>query len=1105
MPDVASWLTQMGLGKHIETFTKNEVDWEALQLLSDDDLKEMGLPLGPRRKIFEALAVHRASSEKSHSSRSQAERRQLTVLFVDLVGSTELSQKLDPEEMRDLIGSFQHAVTSEIIRYSGYVAKLMGDGILAYFGWPRGQENDAERAVRAGMASAAAVANLRRPEGQSLAARIGIATGLVVVGDMIGQGAAQEEAVVGQSPNLAARLQSLARPGTVLVSHTTRTLVRKTFDLENLGLKDIKGFSAPVQVWRVLGEKGPYARLEELQEASGPIVGREHELGQLEELWRRAIDGNGQVVDIRGEAGIGKSRLLAAFRQRLTKHPHAELRYFCSPYHVNSSLHPVLVQIEQAAGWVADDSIETKLRKLREFLQAPDPIATVPLIAEALSLDYRGHYPPLKLTPQLLKTRTLEALVADVRRRADREPVLMCIEDAHWIDPTTREWLELLVKHLAQARAFLIMTARPEYQSPWSGVANATSLHLDRLAMKEVKALIDNVAAGTALPSEASQLILDKSEGVPLFIEELTKAFLDTGILVERQGDMATQSFSLLAVPSTLQESLVARLDKLPSAKDIAQTAACIGRTFQQRLLAAVTGSSRPQLAAALSQLEGAGIIFRNGAGVDASYTFKHALIQETAYQTLLKSRRAEIHAAIAKALEAHFPELAEIEPEILGYHYTAAGVPDTAASYWLKAGRKALMRSGNPEAIALLKRGLGLIKNLSENEARLRLEIELQTSLGVALMGSKGYGSPDVLEAFSQARRSSEKLDDDTQLFKALCGEASYYMISGNLRASDALGQRAMEIARKSGDQALLLEAHHRQWATKFFMGDYAASNLHTAFGLSTYDPDVHHQLAYIYTGHDPGTCCRNYSAYVLWLGGHADQALERSLEAVAMAERVGHPLSLSQSLMSKSAIHMWRGETREARECCDRTFDLCRKYGFPLSKSEGRFQSGWAIAEGGDPRAGVIELRAGIESMRATGAAMGMPHFLAILAWALGETGEIVEGLATAEEALSIAAQTGANYDLPEVLRIKAELLLRQSKEAEAESQLKQAITAARADGSRSSELRASMSLARVHRSHGRLAAAQKLLRPIYESFTEGFGTRDLRHAAELLSEIS
>ena len=1108
MPDVAAWLTQIGLAKYIETFSTHEVDWEALQLLSESDLKALGLPLGPRRKIIDALAAHAANASKTHPSRPYAERRQLTVVFVDLKGSTELSQTLDPEEMRDLIGAFQTAVTDAITRYGGYVAKFMGDGILAYFGWPQAQENDAERAVRAGRDAAAAVMKLKAPGGQILAARVGISTGLVVVGDLIGRGSAQEEAVVGETPNLAARLQSLAQPGTVLVSDHTMKLVRRAFKLESLGFKELKGFSAPVQVWRVLGEKGPYAHLEELQAASGPLVGRGDELALLEDLWQRSVNSKGQVVHIMGEAGIGKSRLLAALRQRLTKFAHSDLRYFCSPYHVNSSLYPVLRQIELAAGWQTSDSIGEKLQKLRELLQNifADPTTAVSLLAEAMSLDYREHYPPLELTPQLLKARTLDALLTHVRQLAERDPVLMCVEDAHWIDPTTREWLELTVKQLTGNRIFLIITARPEFQSPWSDLPNFTDLKLDRLAFNDAKALIDNVAAGKMIPADASQLILDKTEGVPLFIEELTKSLLESGILVEgRDRYGLSQSFSTLAVPSTLQESLVSRLDKLPSAKEIAQTASCIGRSFPQRLLAAVTPSSRPELGEALSQLENAGLIFREGSAADLSYTFKHALIQETAYQTLLKSRRVEIHAAIARVLEAQFPEIAESEPELLGHHYTAAGLAELAASNWLKAGRKALMRSANAEAIALLKRGLMLLGGLPHSEARLRMEIELQTSSGVALMGSKGYGSPEVLEAFSQARTLSEKLGDDAWLFKALCGEASYYMISGNLRASDALGQRAMQIARRTGDQALLIEAHHRQWATKFFMGDYAASNVHTAFGLATYDPELHHQLTYTYTGHDPGVCCRNYSAYVLWLCGHVDQALKQGHEGVAMAERVGHPLSLSQSLMSRSGIHIWRGETAEALECCERTFDLCNKYGFPLSGSEGRFQRGWALAEAGDLRAGVIELRAGIAGIRATGAAMAMPHYLAILAWALGETGETAEGLAVAEEALTIATETGANYDLPEVLRIKGGLLLKQNNEEGAEAFLRKAIAAAKVDGSRSLELRACTSLARLFRLNGRVDTARNLLRPVYESFTEGFGTKDLKAAETLLSERS
>jgi class 3 adenylate cyclase/predicted ATPase len=1112
MPDIASWLTDRGLGKYIETFIANEVDRTTLQHLTEDDLRELGLPVGARRKILAAIAAEAAvpiasAAPSLTARRGQPERRQLTVMFIDLVGSTELSRQLDPEEMRDIIGSYHNAVSKEIKAYEGHVAKLMGDGVLAYFGWPRAHEDDAERATRAGLATLVATAKLTTPDGKLLAARIGIATGLVVVGDLIGEGSAQEEAVVGETPNLAARLQASAQPNSVVISDITHRLVKGLFDAIDLGPSELKGFGAGERAWRIVGESGAVSRFEALHVGVTPLVGRIQELERLVQSWRQARTGKGQVILLSGEPGIGKSRLIAAFHEQLRAEQHIRLRYFCSPYHMNSALHPVIHQLERAAGLNREDSASTKLDKLETLLRQTlsDITQAGPLLAELLSIDAAVRYPPMNLTAQAKKARTLDSLLQLLRRLAAHEPVMMLIEDVHWIDPTTREWLDMVVDRLNNLPVLLVITFRPEFEPPWTKFPHVTSIQLKRLSAEQGSAIVERLAGGKPLPPEVENQILAKTEGVPLFVEELTKTVLESGLLVDAGDHYALSGpLSPFAIPSTLQDSLMARLDRLSPVKELAQIGACIGRVFHYRVLAAVTGFDDARLGSALQQLENSELLFRNGLPPEASYTFKHALVQDTAYQSLLKSRRRQVHSLIASTLESKFTDIAKTEPETLAHHYTAAGLDAKAVAYWVQAGQQALKRSANVEAIAHLNKGLELIASLPESEGRLWQEIQLQSSLGVTMMAAKGFGSPDVLQAFSKARILSEKLGDKKQLFVALCGEASYHMISGNLAASDALGRQCLEIADALSDENLLLEAHHRQWATKLFMGDYAAAEDHAEYGIATYGPSRHHHLTYIYTGHDPGVCCRNYSAEMLWIRGYADQAVARGLEAKALAEHLAHPFTKVLALANCSYVHLLRREADPAHRLLDEWVPLSKELVLPLSISMGQFQRGWALAEGGRPAEGVREMREGIAAIRATGAEMGMPFLLCILARTCGNAGQPGKGLEVLEQALKIA-EAGAKSKLAELLRTKGDLLLQLNpRDDAAEAWLQQAMIMARNEYTKSLELRAAASLSLMYNRQGRNREARKLLTPVYAWFTEGLHTRDLLDAKELIDQL-
>ena len=1115
MPDVASWLASLGLDKYIEAFSANEIDFDSLRHLSEDDLKELGLPIGPRRKVLaaigkledEAKSVSRfAVAPSSAPYRREAERRQLTVMFVDLVGSTALSQRLDPEEMRSIIQSYQNRVSAEIKRFEGHVAKLMGDGVLAYFGWPQAHEDDAERAIRAGLATTTAIAALAAPQGDPLAARIGIATGLVVVGDLAGEGPAQEEAVVGETPNLAARLQVLAEPNTVVVAEGTQRLVVGLFEMVDLGHRDLKGFAAPVRAWRIAREAVAEGRFDALHGVATPLVGRAAEVQLLLDCWQQARAGKGQVVLLSGEPGIGKSRLIAALQERLDREPYARLRYFCSPYHVNSALHPIIKQLERAAGVNRDDDTDTKLDKLEVMLRriVSDIDEPARLLAELLSIDAADRYAPVNLAGPARKARTLGVLTQLFRELAAHQPVVAIVEDAHWIDPTTSEWLGMVIEAIRDLPVLLVISFRPEFQLPWAQSSHISALSLGRLGRDEGAAIADRVAEGKALPPEVKNQILAKTEGVPLFVEELTKTVLESGLLVDA-GDRFALSGPLppFAIPATLQDSLMARLDRLDLVKEVAQTGACIGRIFHHQLLAAVIGSNHAQLDSALLKLEESELVFRHGTPPEAHYTFKHALVQDTAYQSLLKSRRQQIHANIASTLQSQFSEIVEAEPETLAHHYTAAGLTEQAVAYWLKAGQQAQKRSANLEALAHLGRGLELVTSLPDSEDHLRQEIRLQTAVAVTMMAARGWGAPEVLHACTRARVLCEKLGDTEQLFVALCGEASYHMISGNLRASDELGCRCLELVQASGDHSLLLEAHHRQWATKFYMGDAAAADHHIGHGIAMYDPHRDHALTYRYTGHDPGVCCRSYSARNLWLRGYADQAIARGEEAVALAERVSHPLTQVLAQHTLGYVHLLRREPDAARRCLDKSIAQSKEFGFQLSVSECRFLVGWALAQQEHRAEGLAEMREALAAITATGAGVALQYYLCILAQS-GEEREAREGLDLLERALVIA-EAGAKYQLPELLRTKGELLLRlNSRDNAAEHWFRLAVATARDQGTRSLELRAALSLARMYGAQHRSKEARDVLFPVYAWFTEGFDTPDLIDTKELLDQL-
>ena len=738
--EVGAWLRNLGLGRYEAAFRENEIDAEVLPDLTDADLEKLGVVMGHRKRLLKAIADLSSSDHDPASSgqravkiepepRDTAERRQLTVMFCDLVGSTAMSARLDPEDMRGVIAAYHKCCSALIMRNKGFVAKYMGDGVLAYFGYPEAHEHDAEHAVRAGLTIAEAAPKLNTVTAEPLHVRVGIATGVVVVGDLLGSGEAQERGVVGDTPNLAARLQSIAVPDTVVIAESTRKLLGDLFELRELGAQDLKGVAGPARAYAALRASSQESRFEALH-AGGltPLVGREEETELMQRRWSSAKTGEGQVVLLSGEAGIGKSRLTAALLERFASEPHTRLRYFCSPQHTDSALYPIISQMERAAGLAHDDAPQAKLDKLDAVLaRTSTSTQDATLFAEMLSLPNDGRYPALELAPQHRRQRTLVALGSQLEALTRASPVLMIFEDAQWTDPTSLEAFGRTVDQIAGLRALLIVTFRPEFEPPWIGRPYVTSLTLNRLTQRDVNAVIDGVVGDKLIPTSVRQDIIERTDGIPLFVEEMTKVVLEAETEGEARRTIAAVPSPALAVPASLHASLMARLDRLGSAKEAAQIGAAIGREFSHALLTSVAGKPAAELNSALDRLIAAGLLFRKGVPPDATYLFKHALVQDAAYGTLLRVKRQELHRGVFSVLQRDYPELKANQPEMLAHHCAAGGMPTEAIEFYLAASRRATAALNTVEASAHLKRGTALLEQLPSAHPR---KLELQNQL---------------------------------------------------------------------------------------------------------------------------------------------------------------------------------------------------------------------------------------------------------------------------------------------------------------------------------------------------------------------------------------
>ena len=1112
--DVGDWLRKLGLEQYAAAFRDNAIDSSVLPGLTAEDLKDLGVTLvGHRRRLLDAIgalgqeAVCAPSAAPIPAAAAEAERRQLTVLFCDLAGSTELAARLDPEDLRAIINAYHQAVAAVLTGFGGFVAKYMGDGILAYFGYPQAHEEDCERAVRAGLAIVDAVSGLDLSE--QLAVRIGIATGLVVVGDLIGAGAAQEQAVVGETPNLAARLQGLAAPNAIVIADATRRQIGSLFEIDDLGPQALKGFAAGQRVWRVVGESGVASRFEALRSGATPLVGRDEEIDLLLRRWAQAKAGEGRVVLISAEPGIGKSRLAEALEERIAAEPHTRLRYFCSPHHQDSALHPVIGQLERTAGFNRDDSAATKQQKLAALL-AESPPDELSLVAELLSLPAMETRSELELTPQRRKEQTFEALLGGLERLSRRTPVLMLFEDLHWMDPTSRELLDRTIARVERLPVLLVATFRPEYQPPWTGQPHVTMLALNRLGRRDGALLVAQLVGNAGLPADLIDEIVERTDGVPLFLEEVTKVVIETaaGSDAAARGTLAAIPGARLAVPATLQASLMARLDRLgPVPKEIAQIGAAIGREFPYELLSAVAPHGESETQAALARLVAAGLVFQRGTPPTAEYQFKHALVQDTAYGMLLRGPRQALHARVADAIEAHSPETAETQPELVAFHYTEAGLEAPAIVYWRRAGERAAKRAANIEAIEHLRRGLALLESLPERGAHAEEELRLLIALGPALMSTMTTAAPEIQDVYGRARQLARDTGKVAELFATVWGSWLVANTKGNREAALNCTAELFSIARDQNNPGYLLQAHHCAWPMEMAIGNIRAAHEHAEAGLPLYSKAMHRDHAVLYGGHDPAVCGYLSDSGSLQMLGQPDRSLVQLDQGLALARELAHPPSLIHALGFGAETCFLRRDPGRIVTLVADWLPLVSRYSSTVGVANAMMTRGWALVMLGEREAGLAELRDGLDRWRSTGSKFFGPVRFGRAVEAFLEMGQVGEATALLGEAFDVMASTSERWFEAELHRLKGLVLAAGSRDQqpEAAASFQRAIDVARSQGARLFELRAAMALCRQQGDPEESQRRYALLASVYRRFTEGFETPDLVEAKALLAELA
>ena len=1107
--DIASWLRQMGLEQYESVFRAHAIEGSVLPSLTAEDLKDLGVELvGHRRKLLDAIAaLHTAPTPVSGQQATMpagAERRHLTLSFCDLVASTPLSTRFDPEDLREIIGAYHRQVADCVAAFDGFVAKYMGDGVLAYFGYPQAHEDDAERAVRSALALTTAVAQVASP--LPLRVRIGIASGLVVVGDLVGTGEAQERGIVGETPNLAARLQALAEPNGIFVADGTRREIGALFEVCDLGPQTLAGFAEPQRAWRIIGEDRELSRFEALRSGATPLVGRDEEIALLRRRWARARDGEGNAVLIGGEAGVGKLRLSAAFFEHIREEPHLRLRHFCSPYHQDSALHPIIVRLERAAGFAPDDPPERRLDRLEALLALTAPSTEeLALFAELLSLPDAARYRPLDMTPQRKKEKTFEAWFRQLECFARQQPIILLFEDLHWLDPSSGELLDLLIEKIEGWPVLLIATFRPDFQPRWTGEPQVTTLSLTRLNRQHSAELVARVAdpAG-ALPSDLAAEIVERCDGVPLFLEELTKATIEQAAAPERAHSLVGAVPRPGAVPATLQASLMARLDRLgAAARELAQVGAAIGREFTFELLVALDTRDRDTLEDALSRLVSAGLVFQRGALPQATFLFKHALVQDAAYGSLLRERRRLLHGRIADALLAAKPAGA---PEIVAHHLQNAGHASRAIGYWREAGERAVLRAANREAIEHFHRVLALLKSEPESAERWRDELAVLSQLVPALMHVHGWTAPEVGKAAESAAAVGRRLKSSADIAPSIANLWLYQFSRLRLDLAEEISADLFRIAGELDDPEIRLQACHCAWPTAYQRGHFVTASEQIEAGLRLYDEKRHAHHRNVYLGHDPAACALGTNASVQVALGYLDRASRLEAEAISFADQLQHPPTLAVVLWLVCEARASRRGTTDICAPAQRLLELSEANGLLQPRAHALMSLGWALSLSGDGPEGIAKLQEAAGTVRRIGHQRYLMPARWLMAEALLAAARYAEGLQEVNDAIDMAAKAGVALFDARLHQVRAGLLLHvdPSGTQAAEMSLRHAIAVAQGQGAKGFELQAATDLARLWGEQGKRTEARNLLAPIYEQFTEGFTEPILRDAKALLDAL-
>jgi class 3 adenylate cyclase/tetratricopeptide (TPR) repeat protein len=1112
--DVGGWLRSLGLEKYEQAFIANAIDSDVLPELTEIDFEKLGIPLGDRKRLMRAISPLVASSSravaKADAQNAQgAERRHLTIMICDLVGSTALSARLDPEDMGAVIDAYQATCARIMLSYDGFIADFRGDGIFAYFGYPRAHEDDAERTVRAALDIIAAVMRLETRAGEPLSVRIGIATGLVVVGDLGGKDSLRQHSVVGDAPNLAARLQTLVEPNTVVVADSTRRLLGSLFRLSDLGRHELKGVSEPIGAWVVEGLSASESRFKAIRRAGqADIIDRKGEMKFLLERQRQAWKGEGQIMLISGEAGIGKSRLAATLAERVVKEPYTQFRYQCSPYNVNSALRPIIEQMERAAEFKSDDISEIRLDKLEALLnKGPSQVQTVaPLFAALLSLPFGDRYPALTFSPAEQRRRTLAALLDQFEGHARLQPILILLEDAQWADATSLELFDLVVERARQLPILALITFRSEFEPPWIGLDNVSTLTLARLESEYSESIVTQVTGGRALPAEVMRHIVAKTDGNPLFVEELTKAVLEGGILAEHaDGYRLDGPLPPLAIPATLQDSLMARLDRLVSVKEIAQIGAAIGREFSYSLIRLVVARDETALKHALTELEQAELVYREGEPPEAVYSFKHALVRDAAYESMLKSRRQQLHGQIARALEDNFPDVINSEPEILARHFTEAGIVEPAINYWLKAGNLALSRSANAEAVKHLRRGIELIPDLAPSPERVRKELDFYLALGPAVAATEGDAAQVTSRVFARARDLLGDGGTPTEQMTVLWGNYLAHSMRAEHTAAIEVARQCLTLASEYKNPGMSALASRFMGQTLHFMGALADARAHMERTLAICAANQETIATYRRFGTDDQVNTLTFLAVTLFLLGYPDQSAVVAEQAASRARALGHSLTTALALSHVAALGTIGGDPRLALAKADEAIAISVENEFASTDQRARFFRGALLAQGGDSQVGIELMRSAMAAAEENSERNRRTLYLCHIASAHASLGQPDIGLGLLDEAVQIAETTNERFFEAELHRLRGTVLLSLGKKDEAEAALRRALTIAQQQQARWWELRAATSLAQHLREEGRNAEACSVLKPVFDWFAEGFDTPDLKHAKTLLDQLS